>query len=161
MGIIIVVVVVVVVLVVLVLHLLHLVLVLIVAVLVVLALVPTLVHVLVCVSVLPVDPAKDLGVVGIGGAVGDSVGPILGEAVLLGNGLEALGANGDLHGDVGLVGAGVVAPQRGQRLVGAAFTCRSRDKSALSTEQKKKTTLSCVRTQVDTTSLGPAQKYMT
>ena len=46
----------------------------------------------------------------MGNAVGDPIGPVLGEAVLLGEGPEAAGDDGDLHHDVRLVGADVVPP---------------------------------------------------
>ena len=77
---------------------------------------------------LPVDPAKDLRVVGVGGAVGDPVGPVLREAVLLRHRLQPGRADRQLHHDVGLVGANVVAPQGRQRLIHAAGACRQRER---------------------------------
>ena len=73
----------------------------------------------------PVDPAEDLRIVGVGAAVGDAVGPVLGEAVLLRHRLQPGRADRQLHHDVGLVGAHVVAPQRRQGLVHAPGACRS------------------------------------
>ena len=58
----------------------------------------------------------------MGGAVGDPVGPVLGEPVLLGDGAQAAVHHGHLHQDVRLVRPDVVAPQRGQRLVHTALT---------------------------------------
>ena len=70
---------------------------------------------------LPINPAEDFRVVGVRDAEGDPMRPVLGEAVLLGHGLEALRRDGQLHQDVGLVRARVVAPQRRERFVNAAF----------------------------------------
>ena len=75
----------------------------------------------------PVDPTEDLRVVWVGGAVGDPVGPVLCEAVLLRHRLQPGGADRQLHHDVGLVRAHVVAPQRRQGLVHAAGACRERE----------------------------------
>ena len=47
------------------------------------------------------------------------MGPVLGEPVLLGDGLQSLRADGQLHDDVRLVRADVVAPQGVQGLVSA------------------------------------------
>ena len=71
---------------------------------------------------LPVDPAEDLGIVRVGIAEGDPVGPVLGEPVLFRHSFEPGSADGHLHQDVGLLGARVVLPQGCQRLVSAAVT---------------------------------------
>ena len=47
----------------------------------------------------------------MGGAVGDPVGPVLGQPVLLGHRPQPRPHHGHLHHDVGLVGADVVPPQ--------------------------------------------------
>ena len=57
----------------------------------------------------------------MGGAVGDPVGPVLGQAVLLGHRLQARPHHRHLHQDVRLLGADVVSPQCGQRLVDTAI----------------------------------------
>ncbi len=59
---------------------------------------------------LPVDPTEDFGVVGIGGAESDAIGPILGKAVFFGYGLHTRGRNGHLHRDVGLLRTRMVLP---------------------------------------------------
>ena len=73
------------------------------------------------ICVLPVYPAEDPGVGGVGGAVGDPVCPVLGQPVLLGDGPQPRAHHRHLHHDVWLVRADVVPPQRGQRLVHAAI----------------------------------------
>jgi hypothetical protein len=78
------------------------------------------------VSKLPVNPAENFWIIWIGIAEGDSVGPVLGQAVFLGDGLQAWGADGDLHQDVRLLGAGVVLPQGRQRLVRTTITCNKK-----------------------------------
>ena len=79
----------------------------------------------------PVDPTEDLRVVWVGGAVGDPVGPVLGEAVLLRHRLQPGGAGRQLHHHVGLVRAHVVAPQRRQGLVHAAGACREGEEGGM------------------------------
>ena len=66
---------------------------------------------------LPVDPAEDPGVGGVGRTVGDPVGPVLRQAVLLGHRPQARPHHRHLHQDVRLLGADVVSPQCGERLV--------------------------------------------
>ena len=73
---------------------------------------------------LPVNPAENFRIIGICVAEGDSIGPVLRQAVLLGHGLKSGGADGDLHQDVRLLGARVVLPQGRQRLVRTAVTCK-------------------------------------
>lgn len=74
-------------------------------------------------ALVAVHPAEQLGIVRWAGAVGDAVGPVLGEAVLFGEPLEAGVGDGQLHHDVGLRRLLVVAPQRRQRLLHTALTC--------------------------------------
>lgn len=63
-------------------------------------------------SLLPVYPAEHSGVGGVGGAVGDPVGPVLGQPVLLGDRPQPRPHHRHLHHDVRLVGADVIPPQR-------------------------------------------------
>lgn len=73
-----------------------------------------------------VDPAEDLGKLRGAGAVGDAVRPVLGEAVLLRDALEARVGDGKLHNHVRFGRLIVVPPQSGQRLVHAPFTCKQK-----------------------------------
>ena len=59
----------------------------------------------------PVYPAEDPGIGGVGGAVCDPVGPVLGQTVLLGHRPQARPHHSHLHHDVRLVRADVVPPQ--------------------------------------------------
>ena len=74
----------------------------------------------------PVYPAEDPGVGGVGGAVSDPVGPVLRQAVLLGHRPQTRPHHRHLHQDVRLLRADVVSPQRRQRLVDTAiaWNCR-------------------------------------
>ena len=78
-------------------------------------------HILAGRPVLPVDPAEDPGVGGVSRAVGDPVGPVLGQPVLLGHRPQAGPHHRHLHQDVRLLRADVVSPQCGQRLVDTAI----------------------------------------
>lgn len=78
-----------------------------------------------------VDPAEDLGELRRAGAVGDAVGPVLGEAVLLGDAFEAGVGDGQLHDHVRFGRLVVVPPQSGKRLVHASFTCKKKHKTLL------------------------------
>ena len=80
---------------------------------------------------LPVDPAKDLGVVRVGIAEGDPVGPVLGQPVLFRHSFQPGSADGHLHQDVGLLGARVVLPQGCERLVSAAVTWERKNRRTL------------------------------
>lgn len=73
-------------------------------------------------ALVAVDPAEQFGVVRRTGAVGDAVGPVLGEAVLLGEALETGVGDGELHHHVWFCGLLVVPPQRRERLLYAALT---------------------------------------
>jgi hypothetical protein len=73
-------------------------------------------------KVLPINPAENFGIVRIGVAEGDPVGPVLCETVFLCHGFESGRADCHLHQDVGLLCARVVLPQRCQRFVSTTVT---------------------------------------
>lgn len=62
---------------------------------------------------MPVHPAEETGKLGGGGAGCKAVRPVFGETVFSGGGFQAARAHGELHGDVGTGGLGVVAPEGG------------------------------------------------
>ena len=61
-------------------------------------------------NLLPVNPAEHSGVARMSSAVGNSVGPVLGEAMFLGDRPQPRAHHRDLHHDVRLVRADVVPP---------------------------------------------------
>jgi hypothetical protein len=76
-------------------------------------------------ALVPVHPDEEPGMGGGGGAVGDPVGPILGEAVVLGRRGQAAVRHRQPHRHVGATAADVVAPERRHRLLDAALTWES------------------------------------
>lgn len=60
-----------------------------------------------------VHPTEEAGKLGGGGAACKAVRPIFGESVVFGSGFKAARAYGELHGDIGAGGLGVVAPEGG------------------------------------------------
>lgn len=62
---------------------------------------------------MPIHPAEEAWKLGRGGACCEAVRPVFGEAVVSGGGFQAARAYGELHGDVGTGGLGVVAPEGG------------------------------------------------
>lgn len=52
-------------------------------------------------ALVAVHPAEETGELDRGGAGGETVGPVLGETVVFGGGLETAPADAELHADVG------------------------------------------------------------
>lgn len=73
-------------------------------------------------ALVPVDPAEEARVMRGAGAVGDAVGPVLREAVLLREALQAGVGHRELHHDVRLRGLLIVSPQCSERFLDATFT---------------------------------------
>lgn len=72
-------------------------------------------------ALVPVDPDEEARMRGRGGAVGDPVGPVLRETVVLGRGGQAAPRHRQTHRHVRPVAADVVAPEGRHRLLHAAL----------------------------------------
>lgn len=75
-------------------------------------------------SLVPVDPAEDSRIVLWCTAVRNAIRPVLGETVLAGGGLQAGSAHLYTHDHIRFSVLSVVAPQRVQLLLHAAFACK-------------------------------------
>lgn len=75
-------------------------------------------------SLVSVDPNEEPRVRLGRRAIGDSVGPVLRETVILGCGCQTSVRHRELHRDVRTIAAHVIAPQRRHRLLHATFACK-------------------------------------